>query len=78
MEARPGGLYGETFTVYLELTQEEPLYPNISNVVAELVVHQWLNWVCVRQSEEYYLGVYISYMGVIFCGYYIWLSTRYG
>ena len=41
MVARVGGYYVETFSREIGVTQGEPLFPNIFNVVVEELVRHW-------------------------------------
>ena len=42
MVVRAGGYYGQFFQSFRGVTQGEPLYPTIFNVVVDAVVHHWV------------------------------------
>ena len=54
MVDRAGGYYGEAFKGFRGVTQGEPLFSTILNLVVESVVRHWILW--WKEAQEGMMG----------------------
>ena len=52
MVARAGGYYGKSFKGFRGVTQGDPLYPTIFNVVVDTVVRQWVDEILEKAGGQ--------------------------
>ena len=52
MVARAGGYYGKSFKGFRGVTQGDPLYPTMFNVVVDSVVRQWVDEILEKAGGQ--------------------------
>ena len=59
MVARNGGYYGPPLKGYRVVTQREPLYPTLFNLVVDAVIRHWVTVVAATEAGTEGLGLLI-------------------
>ena len=67
MVAKSGGYFGHPFKGYQGVTQGDPMYPTIFNVVVDAVICHWVTVVTPTEEGTVFLGLMIIYMLSYFC-----------
>ena len=66
MAAKAGGYFGRPFKGYQGVTQGDPLYPTIFNVVVDDVIRRWVTVVKPTDAGTGRLGLTIIYLAAYF------------